>query len=128
MSPSFVTPAGTSARSRFLPSRVWIVRVGIAVGVIAALILVAWLAVPPIARSQLESRLSQAVVAKGKWANLQQHLQGLHEKQKVAQATLFDVSAAQLQTLQAESDAVSALVAWKIAQVKLKKAQGALAQ
>jgi uncharacterized protein involved in outer membrane biogenesis len=40
---------------------VWIVRVGIAVGVIAALILVAWLAVPPIARSQLESRLSQAL-------------------------------------------------------------------
>jgi hypothetical protein len=77
---------------------------------------------------EIESRLSQAVVAKGKWANLQQHLQGLHEKQKVAQATLFDVSAAQLQTLQAESDAVSALVAWKIAQVKLKKAQGALAQ
>jgi hypothetical protein len=80
------------------------------------------------AAREIESRLSQAVLAKGKWVSWQQHLQGLRKKQEVAQATPFEISAAQLQTLQAESDAVSALADWTIAQVKLKKSQGALAQ
>lgn len=61
MSPAFVTPSGTPARSRFLPSRVWLVRLAITVGAIAALIAVAWLAVPPIVRSQIESRLSETL-------------------------------------------------------------------
>ncbi len=44
-----------------MPSRVWIVRLAITLGAIAALIVVAWLAVPPIVRSQLESRLTEAL-------------------------------------------------------------------
>src|SRR5262245_57187248 len=53
--------ANPSALSRFLPSRRWLVRLATAVGVVAALILVAWLAVPPIVRSQLESRLTESL-------------------------------------------------------------------
>jgi uncharacterized protein involved in outer membrane biogenesis len=41
-----------------MPPRVWIVRLAITVGVIAALIVIAWLAVPPIVRGQMESRLT----------------------------------------------------------------------
>ena len=58
MSPASVTPADTSAR-RFLPPRVWIVRLAITVGAIAALIVIAWLVVPPIVRGQIESRLTE---------------------------------------------------------------------
>jgi hypothetical protein len=80
------------------------------------------------AAGEIESRLSQAVLAKRKWASWQRHVQGLRKKQEVAQATPFEISAAQLQSLQAECDAVTALADWSIAQVKLKKAQGALGQ
>src|SRR3954451_9745175 len=56
--------ANTSAKSagtRFLPSRVWLVRFAITVGVTAALIGIAWLAVPPIVRGQVESRLTETL-------------------------------------------------------------------
>ncbi len=41
--------------------RRWLRRLGLVAGVLAALILVAWLAVPPIVRAQLESRLTDAL-------------------------------------------------------------------
>ena len=41
--------------------RPWLRRLAVALGSIAALILVAWLAVPPIVRAQLESRLTDAL-------------------------------------------------------------------
>ena len=44
-----------------MQSRAWIVRLAITVGAIAALIAIAWLAVPPIVRSQIESRLTEAL-------------------------------------------------------------------
>ena len=52
------------------------------------------------------------------------------EKQTTEMATdLFDVEpTAQLARSSAESDAISAVVAWEIAQVKLQQAQGLLAQ
>jgi len=42
-------------------ARRWLARLAWVVGGVAALVLLAWLAVPPIARSQLESRLSEAL-------------------------------------------------------------------
>jgi uncharacterized protein involved in outer membrane biogenesis len=53
--------ADSSALSRLVPPRRWLIRLAIAAGVIVALIVVAWLAVPPIVRSQLESRLTEAL-------------------------------------------------------------------
>src|SRR5512144_2093821 len=41
--------------------RRWLTRFAIGVGVLAALIAIAWLAVPPIVRGQLESRLTAAL-------------------------------------------------------------------
>src|SRR5262245_2333733 len=43
------------------PRRRWLQRLGIALGALVALIVVAWLAVPPIVRGQLESRLTEAL-------------------------------------------------------------------
>jgi len=43
------------------PSRRWLVRAGIAAGVVLALIGALWLAVPPLVRAQLESRLTAAL-------------------------------------------------------------------
>ena len=76
---------------------------------------------------EVESQLRQGAVAKQRWDSWQQHVRGLQEKHSVAKATEFDISQARLQCLQSESDAVAALVAWKIAQVKLAQAQGLLA-
>ena len=43
------------------PFHRWLRRLAVAVAIIAALIVLAWLAVPPIVRSQLESRLTEAL-------------------------------------------------------------------
>ena len=51
----------------------------------------------------------------------------LAERDAGREVTPFDVSAAQLKALEAESDAVAAAATWKVAEVKLKQAQGVLA-
>lgn len=79
------------------------------------------------ASREIESQLRQAALAKQEWDSWLQHIRGLQEKHGVAKATEFEISKARLLCLQAESDAVRALVAWKIAQVKLTQAQGLLA-
>ena len=56
--------AESSALLRLVPPRRWLVRLAIAVGVVVALIALAWLAVPAIVRSQLESRLTSALSRK----------------------------------------------------------------
>ena len=53
--------ADPSAPSPSLPSRRWFLRFAIAAGALVALIAIAWLAVPPIVRGQLESRLTEAL-------------------------------------------------------------------
>jgi len=57
-------PAMTSvsdATAPATPRRRWLRRIAIAAGTVAALVVLAWLAVPPIVRSQLESRLTEAL-------------------------------------------------------------------
>src|SRR5690242_11474989 len=49
------------APSRFLPSRRVLLRLAMVAGILAALIAIAWLAVPPIVRGQVESRLTEAL-------------------------------------------------------------------
>ena len=46
------------------PRRPWLRRLAIAAATFVGLVVVAWLAVPPIVRSQLESRLTEAL---GRW-------------------------------------------------------------
>lgn len=54
-------PANASAGSRIAPFRVWARRLAVVVGGLAALVLIAWLAVPPLVRTQVESRLTEAL-------------------------------------------------------------------
>ena len=56
-------PMASTSESTAVPvlGRRWLRRLGFGVGGLAALILVAWLAVPPIARAQLESRLTDVL-------------------------------------------------------------------
>jgi uncharacterized protein involved in outer membrane biogenesis len=61
MSPAFFKSVDTNVGSRFLPSRVWLVRFAIAVGAFVAIIVLAWLAVPWIVRDQIELRLTGAL-------------------------------------------------------------------
>jgi len=60
---SLAVPMSTdsSAPSPSLPSRRWFLRFAIAAGVLAAIIAIAWLAVPPIVRSQVESRMTEGL-------------------------------------------------------------------
>ncbi len=53
--------AESSVLRRLVPPRRWLMRLAVVVGAFVALIAVAWLAVPPIVRSQLESRLTEAL-------------------------------------------------------------------
>ena len=43
------------------PARRWLRRIAIAAGAFAALVVLAWLVVPPVVRSQLETRLTEAL-------------------------------------------------------------------
>jgi hypothetical protein len=57
----FSMSAESSALMKLVPPRRWLIRLAVAVGGVVALIALAWLAVPPIVRSQLESRLTEAL-------------------------------------------------------------------
>ena len=79
------------------------------------------------AAHDVETRLREIAVAKERqelWAHRVAELQERHETDGV---TAFDLSAARLEWLHAQSDTVRRVIAWKIAQVKLKQAQGLLA-
>jgi len=53
--------AEASALMKVIPPRRWLIRLTVAVGIVLGLIALAWLAAPPIVRSQLESRLTEAL-------------------------------------------------------------------
>jgi len=53
--------AESSALMKLVPPRPWVIRMAVTVGVVVALIALAWLAVPPIVKSQLESRLTESL-------------------------------------------------------------------
>jgi hypothetical protein len=66
-------------------------------------------------------------VAKERFEVWQQRKKDLTEKRQTGGATAFDLSTVQLELLRAESDMVHRVIAWRIAQAKLKQAQGMLA-
>jgi outer membrane protein TolC len=74
-----------------------------------------------------ETGLREIAVAKERSAVWQERVAGLRERRQTDGVTAFDLSAAELELLRCESDAVHRVIAWKIAQAKLKQAQGLLA-
>jgi outer membrane protein TolC len=79
------------------------------------------------AACNVETRLREIAVAKERLEVWKQRVADLTEKRQADGVTAFDISAAQLETIRAESDLVHRVLAWKIAQAKLKQAQGLLA-
>lgn len=72
--------------------------------------------------------LNQVVLAKGVRDNRRQRVESLEQRRGTADGiTVFDISAARMQEIEAQRGLVHQVIAWRIAQVKLKQAQGALA-
>jgi hypothetical protein len=79
------------------------------------------------AAQNVETRLREIAVAKERLAVWRERVAGLKEKRGADGVTAFDLSAAELEVLHAEGDVLHRVIAWKIAQAKLKQAQGLLA-
>jgi hypothetical protein len=75
----------------------------------------------------VETRLREIAVAKERREVWQQRMANLKGRREADGVTAFDFNAAQLELLRAENDEVHRVIAWKIAQAKLKQAQGLLA-
>ncbi|MEX2559001.1 MAG: hypothetical protein WD403_03755 [Pirellulales bacterium] len=74
----------------------------------------------------VEARLRQIALAREQTQSWETRVQELEKLQTTGQATFAEISTAKLGGLQAQSDAVAAIVAWKVALVQLKEAQGLL--
>jgi len=80
------------------------------------------------AAGDVEMRLRQVGLAKDKLDRWRSELRRLREKREAkGTVQVSEISAAHLEVFRAESDAFQAVVAWKIAMVKLKQSQGLLA-
>jgi hypothetical protein len=80
------------------------------------------------AAGDAETRLRRIGLAKDKLEQCQDLVRRLRERREAKGATqASEISTAQLDLFRGESDAFQAVVEWKIATVKLKKAQGLLA-
>jgi hypothetical protein len=76
----------------------------------------------------VEIRLQQIAVAKSKVDHLadQLQVQRLSRERPGSAATAFDVAAAELKLLDAQRELIHQVMAWRIAQAKLKESQGLL--
>ena len=72
-------------------------------------------------------RLRQIAIVKEKLDLCEERLEDLRKRRGTGGATAFDISAAKLEVIEAESSLTHQVIAWKIAHVKLKEAQGLLA-
>ena len=79
------------------------------------------------AAQNVETRLREIAVANGRCQLWQERHEQLKVNRETDGVTAFDLSAVQLEQLRAESDKTHRVIAWKIAQVKLKQSQGLLA-
>jgi outer membrane protein TolC len=75
----------------------------------------------------VETRLREIAVASQRQEVCRQHVASLDERRGAGGVTAFDLSTARIELLRAESDTLHRVAAWKIAQAKLKQAQGILA-
>lgn len=74
----------------------------------------------------VETRLRQIAVTKEQMQNWDKRIDELQRKQRIEQASFADLTAARLKSFEAQSDQTRYVIGWKIAQVKLKEAQGRL--
>lgn len=79
------------------------------------------------AAHNVEAQLRGIAVARERQELWKQRVAALEEKHEANGVTTFDLSAARLELLHAASDTVHRVAAWKIAQIKLKQAEGLLA-
>jgi hypothetical protein len=75
---------------------------------------------------EVESSLRRTAVEKQTVIAWRAELDELAKKSQIEEATFLDISRARLKRLQAESDEIEQIIAWKIALVKVKEAQGML--
>jgi len=75
----------------------------------------------------VETRLRQVALAKEARESWQKRLEQLRGRRDSDDVTAFDVSAAQIEVVRAETQLLHEVVAWRIAEVKLLEAQGLLA-
>ena len=75
----------------------------------------------------VEAQLRGIAVAKQRQELWAQRVAAMEQKHEADGVTAFELSAARLELLRAEGDTVHRVIAWRIAQVKLKQAQGLLA-
>lgn len=80
------------------------------------------------AAREVESKLRQAALAKQTWESWTGRVRELQEKRGITDVTPFEIRTAELEALQAEGEAVRALVDYKVAEARLEEAQGLLAQ
>ncbi|HEX4148538.1 MAG TPA: TolC family protein [Pirellulales bacterium] len=75
----------------------------------------------------VQMNLRQVAAAKQNLEYRQHDFSGLQAKHAVDAATAFDLAAAQLAVIQAEHELISRAVDWRIAEVRLREAEGCLA-
>lgn len=75
---------------------------------------------------EVESTLRRTAIEKQAVTAWRAELDELGKKSQIEEATFLDISRARLKRLEAESDEIEQIIAWKIALVKLKEAQGML--
>lgn len=75
---------------------------------------------------EVESSLRRTAVEKEAVLAWRAQIDELAEKNRIDEATFLDITRARLHRLEAESDEIEQVIAWKVAQVKVKEAQGML--
>jgi hypothetical protein len=79
------------------------------------------------AAATLESRYREIALAKENVASWTQRVDALRRRRGAGKVSPFDISAAEAELLRAESALTAKVVAWQIAEVQLRQAQGLLA-
>ena len=74
----------------------------------------------------VEAHLREIAIAKQQAAAWDERIDELTRKQQIDEASFAEIASAKLQSFQAQSDETNRVVGWKIAQAKLKEAQGKL--
>ena len=75
---------------------------------------------------RVETQLREIAIAKQQTAAWEARIAELTRKQRIDEASFAEIASARLQAFQAQSDATNRIVGWKIAQARLKEAQGKL--
>jgi hypothetical protein len=80
------------------------------------------------AAAKVEAELRRVALTREEVTSLSARLKDLESLRATGGATPFDVTTAEQELLRAESDLIARVIAWKIAVVKFKEAQGLLAE